>query len=82
MNRIRYSERKSLCDYDLSFEFFNELGININDISPVRNVFIIYTDNGNKIIKKVDCKEKKLTLINESQNNIKDKYNNIITNNE
>ncbi|WP_252238815.1 CotS family spore coat protein [Clostridium sp. VAP51] len=79
MNRIRYAERKSLCDYDLSFEFFNELGININDISPVRNVFIIYTDNGNKILKKVDCNEKKLTLINESLNYIKDKYNNIIT---
>ncbi|MBZ9690261.1 MULTISPECIES: CotS family spore coat protein [unclassified Clostridium] len=79
MNRIRYADRKSLCDYDLSFEFFNELGININDISPVRNVFIIYTDNGNKILKKVDCNEKKLTLINESLNYIKDKYNNIIT---
>ncbi|NFG62422.1 CotS family spore coat protein [Clostridium sp. CMCC3677] len=79
MNRIRYAERNSLCDYDLSFEFFNELGININDISPVRNVFIIYTDNGNKILKKVDCNEKKLTLINESLNYIKDKYNNIIT---
>ncbi|NFO29952.1 CotS family spore coat protein [Clostridium botulinum] len=79
MNRIRYAERNSLCDYDLSFEFFNELGININDISPVRNVFIIYTDDGNKILKKVDCNEKKLTLINESLNYIKDKYNNIIT---
>ncbi|NFL83678.1 CotS family spore coat protein, partial [Clostridium botulinum] len=75
MNRIRYAERNSLCDYDLSFEFFNELGININDISPVRNVFIIYTDDGNKILKKVDCNEKKLTLINESLNYIKDKYN-------
>ncbi|AOR22572.1 CotS family spore coat protein [Clostridium taeniosporum] len=79
MNKIRYAERNSLCDYDLSLEFFNELGININDISPVRNVFMIYTDDGNKILKKVDCDEKKLKLIDESLNYIKDKYNNVIS---
>lgn len=79
MNRVRYAERKSLCEYDLSLEFFNELGININDISPVRNVFIMYTDTGNKILKKVDCDYKKLKLINECLNYIRDKYKNTIT---
>ena len=33
MNKIRYSEKNYLCEYDLSLEFFNQLGIKINDVT-------------------------------------------------
>ncbi|MBW6408930.1 CotS family spore coat protein [Clostridium weizhouense] len=82
MNRIRYAEKNSLCDYDLSLKFFNELGININDITPLRNVFVISTDDGNKILKKVDYDEERLKLINECLEYIKNNYDNVITYNK
>ncbi|SFC33881.1 CotS family spore coat protein [Clostridium uliginosum] len=82
MNKIRYAEKNFLCDYDLSLEFFNELGININDISPLRNVFVMSTDNGNKILKKTEYDEEKLILINECLQYIKNNYNNIISYNK
>lgn len=79
MNKIRYSEKKYLCDYDLSLEFFNELGIKVNDIVPIRNVFVIYTDEGNKILKKVNYTEDRVKLISDSLDYIKKNYENVIT---
>ncbi len=52
MNRIKYSEKEYLCDYDLSLNFFNAAGIKVNDIIPLRKVFVLSTDEGNKILKK------------------------------
>ena len=54
MNRIKYSEKEYLCDYDLSLNFFNAAGIKVNDIIPLRKVFVLSTDEGNKILKKVN----------------------------
>lgn len=82
MNKIRYPEKESLCDYDLSLEFFNELGIKINDIVPLRKVFLISTDEGNKILKKVDYGIDRIDLISESLDYVKRNYKNVITYNK
>lgn len=79
MNKTRYSEKKYLCEYDLSLDFFNEIGIKVNDIVPLRKVFVIYTDEGNKILKKVNCSEERIKLINDSLDYVKKGYENIIT---
>ncbi|KJZ89192.1 Spore coat protein S [Clostridium sp. IBUN22A] len=43
MNRIKYSEKEYLCDYDLSLNFFNAAGIKVNDIIPLRKEkFLFY----------------------------------------
>lgn len=78
MMRIRYSEREYLCDYDLSLDFFNAIGIKVNDIIPLRKVFVLSTDDGNKILKKVNYDVKRLEFISESLNYIKKSYKNII----
>jgi hypothetical protein len=52
MNKTKYSEKNYLCDYDLSLKLFNELEIKVKDIAPLRKVFVLYTDEGNKILKK------------------------------
>ena len=82
MNKIRYSERSYLCDYDLSLKFFNELGVNVNDITPLRKVFVISTDEGNKILKKVNYDVDRVNLISESLDYVKKSYTNIITYNK
>ena len=82
MNKIRYSEKSYLCDYDLSLKFFNELGIRVNDVVPLRKVFVISTDEGNKILKKVNYDVDRVNLISEALDYIKKSYRNIITYNK
>lgn len=82
MDKIRYSEKNYLCNYDLSLDFFNDLGIEINDVYPLRKVFIISTDSGSKILKKVDYSEERVIFINECLNYVKKNYENIISYNE
>lgn len=82
MNKTKYPERHSLCSYDLSLEFFNELEIKINDVYPLRKVFILSTDEGQKILKKVDYGTDRINLISESLNYIKKNYENVISYNK
>lgn len=76
--RIKYSEREYLCDYDLSLEFFNAAGISVNDIVPLRKVFVLSTDKGNKILKKVNYDIERLEFISESLDYVKKSYKNVI----
>ena len=48
MNKFRYIDKKVLCSYDLSEEFFQEIGVKVDDIIPLRKVFVIFTDKGKK----------------------------------
>ncbi|MDO5517614.1 MAG: CotS family spore coat protein [Clostridium sp.] len=82
MNRIRYSEKKYLCEYDLSLEFFNQLGIKINDVTPLRKVFILSTDDGSRILKKVNYDIDRINFISDSLEYIKKDYKNIISYNK
>ena len=60
MGKDRYSERKNLCRYDLSKKFFDEIGINILDVTPLRKLFMLTTEDGKKLLKKVDYNEDKI----------------------
>ena len=51
MNKFRYIDKRILCSYDLSEEFFYKLGVKVYDIIPLRKVFILFTDKGKKILK-------------------------------
>ncbi|WP_297422672.1 CotS family spore coat protein [Clostridium sp.] len=79
MNKTKYSEKNYLCDYDLSLNLFNELEIKVNDIIPLRKVFVIYTDEGNKILKKVNYGIDRVNLISESLEYVKKNYSHVIT---
>ncbi len=79
MKKNRCVDKDVLCKYDLSYEFFNDMNIKINDVIPLRKVFLLKTDEGSKILKKVDYDVNKLDIINESLNYIKKQYKNIIT---
>ena len=41
MIRVRYPEKKYLSTYDLSLDFFDELGLEVLDVTPLRKVFIL-----------------------------------------
>lgn len=82
MNKTRYSEKCYLCDYDLSLKFFDELGIKVNDIVPLRKVFVISTDEGNKILKRVSYGVDRINVISDSLDYVRKSYDNVITYNK
>ena len=70
MIRVRYPEKKYLSTYDLSLDFFDELGLEVLDVTPLRKVFILHTDEGKKILKKMDLSKERIDFINICLKNI------------
>lgn len=79
VNKLKYIDKKTLCKYDLSEEFFLNLGIEINDIIPLRKVFVVITPNGKKILKIVNSTEERLEFIDKSLEYISKKYPNVLS---
>lgn len=61
---IRYSEKNLLTQYDLYIDLFDRFDLKVNDVVPLRNVFLIFSDKGKKILKKVEYSRDKLEFIN------------------
>lgn len=78
MNKIRYAEKKYLCEYDLDIELFESFGIEVNDLIPSRSVYFLFTNKGKKILKLLDCDVGAFEFITTSLDYIKDKYNNVV----
>ena len=79
LNKLKYIDKKTLCKYDLSEEFFSNLGIEINDIIPLRKVFVLVTPSGKKILKIVNSTEERLEFIDKSLEYIAKKYPNVLS---
>ncbi|MBU3103891.1 CotS family spore coat protein [Clostridium gasigenes] len=79
MNKLRYIDKKILCKYDLSEEFFENLGVEINDIVPLRKVFVLVTSEGKKILKIVNSTEERLEFIDKSLDYISKRYSNVLS---
>lgn len=79
MNKFRYIYRDILCKYDLSEEFFAKLSLEIEDIIPLRKVFVLLTNEGKKILKLIDSSEERILFINEALNYIYKEYNDVLS---
>ena len=73
MNKFRYIDKRILCSYDLSEEFFFKLGVKVYDIIPLRKVFVLFTDKGKKILKITNSSLDRVNFINNILNIIKEK---------
>ncbi|MCM8709666.1 CotS family spore coat protein [Clostridium sp. SYSU_GA19001] len=60
----RYRDKKYLSKYDLSVGLFDNFNLKVNDIIPLRHVYIIITDKGDKILKRIDYSLDNLEFIN------------------
>lgn len=78
MNKLRYRDKDALCKYDLSEEFFRNLDIKVEDIIPLRKVYIIVTTKGKKILKKVDEDKSRLDFLVKVTDTIKNKFNGVL----
>jgi len=59
----RFSYKEWLSKYYLDVKFFDNYDFLVTDIIPLRKVFILVTDKGNKILKQVDYAKKDLYFI-------------------
>ncbi|GAA0121238.1 CotS family spore coat protein [Clostridium faecium] len=76
----RFRDKDFLCEYDLDVELFNKYNYKVNDIIPIRKLFIISTSKGNKILKKLDYDLNQLDFIDRGIKYIKNNnFNNIFS---
>lgn len=78
MNKLRYSDEKYLCDYDLDTDLFELFDLKVEDLIPLRSVYILITDKGKKILKKIENTED-MKFITTALDYIKDGYSDILT---
>ena len=60
----RYKDKACLSKYDLDINLFSEFDLNVYDVIPVRKVFILNTNKGDKVLKKVNYGINQLEFIN------------------
>lgn len=78
MNKLRYSDEKYLCEYDLDTDLFELFDLKVEDLIPLRSVYILITDKGKKILKKIENTED-MKFITSALDYIKDGYSDILT---
>lgn len=78
MLETRYRDKKNLSKYDLSVGLFNNFDLIVKDVVPIRDVFIISTDRGEKVLKKVDYSIEDLEFIHDSIQLIKNKFDRVL----
>lgn len=78
MNKLRYSDEKYLCGYDLDIDLFKLFNLKVEDLIPLRSVYILITDKGKKILKKIENTED-MNFITTSLDYIRDGYSDILT---
>lgn len=59
----RFSYKEWLSKYNLDIKLFNSYDFLVTDVIPLRKVFILLTDKGNKILKKIDYAKEDLYFI-------------------
>ena len=79
MNKFRYIDNDILCKYDLREEFFNKLDFHVEDIIPLRKVFVLLTNEGKKILKLTDSSERRIEFINKALNYSSKEYKNLLS---
>ncbi|WP_373471352.1 CotS family spore coat protein [Carnobacterium alterfunditum] len=68
---VRYKDKAYLSKYDLDVNLFSEFDLAVYDVIPIRKVFILNTDKGDKVLKKVNYSIDQLQFINYSIEYIK-----------
>ncbi|WP_142413270.1 CotS family spore coat protein [Hathewaya massiliensis] len=61
---IKYKDRDFLKDYSLDIDLFRKFNLHIKDVAPIRKVFIVSSEEGDFIIKKLDYEAEDLEFIN------------------
>lgn len=75
----KFIEKDVLVEYDLDIELLELLEVNVIDIIPLRKVYILVTDSGKKILKKINYSKERLDFICICIEELKRLNNNVIS---
>lgn len=78
MLESKYRDKRYLSKYDLSIDLFDNFDFKVTDVIPVRNVFILCTDKGDKILKKIEYSIEELHFIYSAAKYVSRKFNRIL----
>lgn len=70
----RYRDKAYLSNYMLDTRLFDKFDFLVEDAAPVRSVYILTTNEGMKILKKIDYSLEELLFIYESLNKVRESY--------
>jgi CotS family spore coat protein len=70
----RFRDKVYLCDYRLDTALFDKFGFEVEDAAPIRSVYMLSTDKGMKILKKIDYSLGELMFIYNALNEIRKQY--------
>lgn len=73
-----YDEKLYLCGYALDMELFDKFDVKVYDVYPLRSVFFVSTNKGNKILKKMEYSTEELKFIYAGLEYIKKKFNRVM----
>lgn len=74
---LGYRDKSYLCNYNLEEGLFSQFGLTVYDLAPVRKVYTLITNKGDKILKKIDCTLEEYQFIIDAANYIKLSYKKI-----
>ncbi|MBU5590278.1 CotS family spore coat protein [Clostridium sp. MSJ-4] len=79
MEGLRYSEKYNLINYSLSTNLFKQYDLKVHDVTPLRSVFLLHTDKGKKILKRIDYDKNRLEFIEEALEYILRSYDKVMS---
>jgi CotS family spore coat protein len=74
----RYRDKGYLAKYDLSVDLFERFNLKVNDVIPIRNVFVLSTDKGDKVLKRIEYSTENLRFINRAIKYIKQSFDRVL----
>lgn len=75
---FKYKDKIQIANYDLDIQLFEKFGIEVQDIIPIRKVYLLNTNKGNKILKKTEYSINQMSFLEEALNYIEPKFNRIL----
>lgn len=70
----KFRDKAYLCDYRLDTSLFDMFGFVVEDAAPIRSVYVLSTDKGRKILKKIDYSLSELMFIYNALKEIRKQY--------
>lgn len=80
LNKVRYMYRKYLTEYDLDTKLFDLWGIDVDDLYPLRKVFIIRSGDNKYILKNIDYDKRRYSFINDAVDYVRNNYSYLVSN--
>lgn len=74
----RYKEKEYLTKYDLCVQLFNRFNLTVYDVIPVRGVYIVSTNSGEKVLKRVEYTKEELKFIYSILSYVKNKFSKVV----